>query len=77
MDNFWSSVGANALLALGYTAFKIFDRCSKSKCKMDKEHGFQFDLGDPEDCPATDMSNLADLLKARSQHHLKSKGSPV
>ena len=77
MDNFWSSVGANALLALGYAAFKIFDRCSKSKCAIDKEHGLQFDLGDPEECPATDMANLAELLKARSQHHLSKTKSTV
>ena len=72
-ESFTSSMLANGLLALGYAAWKIFDRCSKSKCKMDKEHGFAFDLGDPSECAATDMSKLADLLKQRSMHHLRSK----
>ena len=72
-SNFTSSLLANGLLAVGYAIWKIFDRCSKSKCRMDKESGLTFDLGDPGDCPATDMSNLADLLKQRSMHHLRAK----
>ena len=72
-ENFTSSLLANGLLALGYAIWKVFDRCSKSKCRMDKESGLVFDLGEPADCPATDMSNLADLLKQRSMHHLRAK----
>ena len=54
-ESFTSSLLANGLLAIGYAAWKIFDRCSKSKCRMDKESGLTFDLGDPSDCPATDL----------------------
>ena len=75
-ESFTSSLLANGLLALGYAAWKVFDRCSKSKCRMDKESGLTFDLGEPSDCPATDMSNLADLLKQRSMHHLQRAKSP-
>lgn len=69
-SNFMSSMLANGLLALGYAAWKVFDRCSKSKCRMDKESGLTFDLGEPSDSPATDMGHLAEILKQRSMHHL-------
>ena len=68
-STFWESLGANALLAAAYAAYKIFDRCSRSKCKMDHEHGLQFDLGDPSECPGTEMNKLAEILKSRSQHY--------
>ena len=77
-ENFVGSIGANALLALAYGLYKIFDRCQRSKCKMDGEKGLTFDLGDPGDsCPATDMARLADLLKQRSLHHLKGRSPPL
>ena len=75
-ENFAGSIGANALLALDYGLWKIFDRCQRSKCKMDAEKGLTFDLGDPNDsCAATDMARLGDLLKQRSMHH-KARGPP-
>ena len=77
LGTFWESIGANALFGLAYVAYKIFERCQKSKCKMDKEHGLTFDLGEPGDCAASDMSRLGDLLKARSIHHLKAKSPPA
>jgi len=77
LSTFWESIGANALLVVCYAAYKVFDRCQKSKCKMDKESGFTFDLGDPGECAATDMARLGDLLKARSMHHLVRTGSPA
>ena len=48
--------------------YKILDRCMHSKCRYTKTDGFAFDLdGDPgEDCPATDMEKIADLLKNRA-----------
>jgi hypothetical protein len=71
-ENFAGSIGANALLAVAYACWKIFDRCQRSKCKMDGEKGLTFDLGDPNDtCPATDMARLGELLKQRSMHHVK------
>ncbi len=72
-SNFVSSIGANALLAIAYAAYKIFDRCSRSKCKMTKEAGLTFDLGDPDDCPATDMRRFAEVLRQRSEHHIKKR----
>ena len=69
-SNFVSSIGANMLLALAYAAYKIFDRCQRSKCKMTKEAGLTFDLGDPDECPATDMQRFAEILRERSEHHL-------
>ena len=72
-ENFVGSIGANVLLALAYGLYKIFDRCQRSKCKMDADKGLTFDLGDPNDCPATDMARLGDILKQRSMHHLKSR----
>ena len=67
-DTLWQSIGANALLAVAYAAWKVFERCQRSKCAVDKEKGFTFDLGDPGECAATDMAKLGELLKARSQH---------
>lgn len=76
LTTFWESLGANALLAVAYGAWKLFDRCQRSKCKMDKEHGLMFDLGDPSECAATDMGKLGELLKARSVHHLRNRSPP-
>ena len=73
-SNFVSSIGANMLLALAYAAYKIFDRCQRSKCKMTKEAGLTFDLGDPDDCPATDMQRFAEILRQRSEHHFNKNG---
>ena len=72
-SNFVSSIGANALLAIAYAAYKIFDRCSRSKCKMTKEAGLTFDLGDVDECPVTDMQRLAEVLRQRSEHHFSIK----
>ena len=72
-SNFVSSIGANALLAIAYAAYKLFDRCQRSKCKMTKEAGLTFDLGDPDDCPVTDMQRLAEVLRQRSEHHFSLK----
>jgi hypothetical protein len=77
LSTFWESIGANALLAAAYMGWKLFERCQRSKCKMDKEHGLTFDLGDPSECAATDMGKLGELLKARSMHHLKSRSPPT
>lgn len=76
LTTFWESLGANLLLMVAYIGYKVFDRCQRSKCKMDKEHGFTFDLGDPSECAATDMGKLGELLKARSLHHLKARSPP-
>ena len=56
-------------LAACVTLFVPVDRCLHSRCKFTKEGGLDFDLGEPEDCPATDMGKLADLLKQRSQYY--------
>ena len=42
-ENFAGSIGANAILAVAYGLWKIFDRCQRSKCKMDAEKGLTFD----------------------------------
>ena len=76
-QTFYESLGANALLAVGYLVYKVFDRCLHSRCKFTKEGGLDFDLGEPEDCPATDMGKLADLLKQRSQHYRAKAPPPV
>ena len=70
---FWESLGANAVLAIAYAAYKVMDRCMHSKCRYNKEGGFDFDLGDPAECPVADMANLGELLKQRSAHHLRVK----
>ena len=72
LDTFWESVAANGLLAVAYAAYKIFDRCANSKCRVDKTNGFTFDLGDPANCPGTELEKISDLLKQRSMHY---KGS--
>lgn len=70
---FWESLGANGILALAYAAWQLIDRCMNSKCRYTKEAGLEYDLGDPAECPATDMAQLAELIKARSLHHLTKK----
>ena len=73
MENFYSSMLANGLLALAYAGYKVIDRCSKSQCRYGAA-GLEFDLGEPAtDCPATELGNLAELLKKRSQHYLQKK----
>lgn len=75
LNTFWESMAANGLLALAYTVYKVFDRCANSKCKMDKEHGLQFDLGDPANCPSSEFEKLSELFKQRSMHY-KNAPSP-
>ena len=71
---FWESLGANGVLVVVYTVYKLFDRCLHSKCRYTKEHGLDYDLGDPTDAPA-DMEKIAELLKSRSLHHKSSNNS--
>ena len=68
MDGLYNNLLANVLLAGFYVVYKILDRCMHSKCRYTKTDGFAFDLdGDPgEDCPATDMEKIAELLKSRA-----------
>ena len=68
MDGLYNNLFANGLLAGFYVVYKILDRCMHSKCRYTKTDGFAFDLdGDPgEDCPATDMEKIAELLKNRA-----------
>ena len=68
-ESFWDSMLANGVLAAAYALYKIFDRCANSKCKMNKEDGFTFDLGDPAKCPSVELDKLADLIKSRSMHY--------
>jgi hypothetical protein len=65
-QTFYESLGANALLGVCYLLYKVVDRCLHSRCKFTKDGGLDFDLGDPEPCPASDMNKLADILKQRS-----------
>ena len=64
---------ANGLLAAAYVLYKIVDRCLHSKCKYSTVEGLVFDLDQDEECPATDMEKIADLLKSRA--HLHAKGT--
>ena len=68
MDGLSNNLLANGLLAGFYVVYKILDRCMHSKCRYTKDSGFAFDLDptDGEDCPATDMEKIADLLKSRA-----------
>jgi len=68
MDGLSNNLLANALLAGFYVGYKCIDRCMHSKCRYTKTDGFTFDLDGPdgEDCPATDMQQIADLLKSRA-----------
>jgi hypothetical protein len=68
MDGLSNNLLANGLLAGFYVVYKILDRCMHSKCRYTKDNGFAFDLDptDGEDCPATDMEKIADLLKSRA-----------
>ena len=68
MDGLSNNLLANALLAGFYVVYKLLDRCMHSKCRYTKANGFQFDLdGEPgEECPASDMQQIADLLKNRA-----------
>lgn len=68
-SSFWNSLLANGVLALAYTLYKVFDRCANSKCKMNKQEGFTFDLGDPAQCPSVELEKLSELLKSRSMHY--------
>ena len=67
--SFWNSLAANGVLAVAYAVYKIFDRCANSKCRVNKEDGFSFDLGDPADCPGTELEKLSEMLKQRSMHY--------
>ena len=68
MDGLSNNLLANALLAGFYVVYKLLDRCMHSKCRYTKANGFQFDLdGEPgKECPASDMQQIADLLKNRA-----------
>ena len=66
--SFWDSLGANAVLAAAYVAYQLVNRCLHSKCRYNKEGGLDFDLGEPMDA-ATDMGKIAELIRARSEHH--------
>ncbi|MCH2064859.1 MAG: hypothetical protein MK194_14185 [Roseibacillus sp.] len=68
--SFWSSLGANAVLAAAYVAYQLVNRCLHSKCRYNKEGGLDFDLGEPMDA-ATDMEKIAELIRQRSEHHKK------
>jgi len=68
MDGLSNNLLANALLAGFYVVYKVLDRCMHSKCRYTKANGFQFDLDGEqgEECPASDMQQIADLLKNRA-----------
>ncbi len=66
MDGLGNNLLANAVLALAYGLYKVVDRCLHSKCKYSTVDGFSFDADGPEECPATDMSKIADLLRSRA-----------
>ena len=69
MSDFWNSMLANGILAAAYAIYKIFDRCANSKCKMNKQEGFAFDLGDPAECAGAELEKISELLKSRSMHY--------
>ncbi len=66
--SFWESLGANAILAGAYVGYQLINRCLHSKCRYNKEGWLDFDLGEPMDA-ATDMGKIAELIRARSEHH--------
>lgn len=68
MDGLSNNLLANGLLAGFYVVYKVLDRCMHSKCRYTKANGFQFDLDGEqgEECPASDMQQIADLLKNRA-----------
>ena len=68
MDGLSNNLLANGLLAGFYVVYKLLDRCMHSKCRYTKANGFQFDLDGEqgEECPASDMQQIADLLKNRA-----------
>ena len=68
MDGLSNNLLANGLLAGFYVMYKVLDRCMHSKCRYTKANGFQFDLDgkEGEDCPASDMQQIAELLKSRA-----------
>lgn len=68
--SFWESLGANAILAGAYVGYQLINRCLHSKCRYNKEKGFDFDLGEPLDA-AADMGKIAELLRSRSERHKK------
>ena len=70
-DGLYNNLLANALLAVAYAVYKVYDRCLASKCKYTRDGGFAFDLADAPDCPATDMEKIADLLKSRAMAYEK------
>ena len=66
-DSLGNNLLANGILAVLYVGYKIIDRCMHSKCRYTKTDGFAFDLdGEPEECPATDMERIAELIKSRA-----------
>ena len=68
MDGLGNNLLANGLLAAVYVLYKVVDRCLHSKCRYSKIDGFTFDMDGPaEECPATDMNRLAELLKSRAE----------
>lgn len=67
---------ANGLLAAAYVLYKVIDRCLHSKCKYSTVEGLVFDLDQAEECPATDMEKIAELLKSRALLHAKTTRTP-
>ena len=76
MNGFLESLGANAILLGGFVLYKLVRRCLYSKCRV-KDGTLDFDLGEPEDCPANDMAAIAELIKKRSEHHLAIKKNNI
>ena len=68
-DSLANNLLANALLAAAYALYKVVDRCLHSKCKYSTVEGLTFDLDQGDDCPATDMEKIADLLRSRAILH--------
>ena len=52
--------------------YQLINRCLHSKCRYNKEKGFDFDLGEPLDA-AADMDKIAELLRSRSERHKEKK----
>lgn len=77
MDGLGNNLLANGVLAVVYVLYKIIDRCLHSTCKYTTVDGFSFDADGPEgdECPATDMSKIADLLRTRAQVYGRNRTS--
>ena len=78
-SNLFNDLLANAVLAACYVLYKIVDRCMHSKCAYTQEDGLQFDIDgeEGEECPATDMQKIADLLQSRAALHSRGNTARV